>query len=102
MQNQESGEEEIRNLGTTAIDHGADAKKVLAAVRTTEIVLKEIEKSKTDKCWPESRADLSTTYLPQIEYGERNPSLEALCRLCSALQVDLTDLVKAGSRQASL
>ena len=40
------------------------------------------------------QADLTTSYLSQIESGKRNPSLEALFRLSTALHVDLAELVK--------
>lgn len=39
-------------------------------------------------------ADLTPSYLCQIEAGKRNPSIGALYRLCSALRLDLSDLVK--------
>ena len=38
------------------------------------------------------KAELTTTYVSQIEGGKRNPSLEALYRLCAALQIELSDL----------
>lgn len=40
------------------------------------------------------RADLATTYVSQIEGGKRNPSLEALFRICAALDLELLDLLK--------
>ena len=41
------------------------------------------------------QADISATYLSQIETGQRNPSLETLFRLSTALKLDLSELVKA-------
>ncbi len=41
------------------------------------------------------KAEISPTYLSQIETGKRNPSLETLFSLCSALQIDLVELFKA-------
>ncbi len=41
------------------------------------------------------QADLTTSYLSQIESGKRNPSLETLLRLSSALHVELAELGKA-------
>jgi len=41
-------------------------------------------------------ADLSPTYLSQIESGKRNPSLDALFRLATALQMELSELLKNG------
>ena len=40
-------------------------------------------------------ADMTPTYLSQIENGKRNPSLEALFRIATALAIDLADLIKA-------
>ena len=40
------------------------------------------------------RAELTPTYLSQLENGKRNPSLELLYRVCSALQIELVDLLK--------
>ena len=40
------------------------------------------------------RAELTPTYLSQLENGKRNPSLELLCRLCSVLEMDLVELVR--------
>ncbi len=41
------------------------------------------------------KAEVTPTYLSQIESGNRNPSLEVLFRLCAALQIELSDLVRA-------
>ena len=40
------------------------------------------------------KAELTPTYLSQLENGKRNPSLEILYRVCSVLQIDLIDLVR--------
>ena len=41
------------------------------------------------------QADISPTYLSQIEAGKRNPSLETLFRLASGLKLELSDLLGA-------
>lgn len=41
------------------------------------------------------QAKISPTYLSQIEAGLRNPSVETLFELCSALELDLSDLLKS-------
>jgi transcriptional regulator with XRE-family HTH domain len=41
------------------------------------------------------KAGISPTYLSQLEGGLRNPSLETLHSLSSALQLDLSELVKS-------
>lgn len=40
-------------------------------------------------------AEMTASYLSQIEGGKRNPSLEALYRLSCALRLELADLLKA-------
>ena len=40
------------------------------------------------------KAELTPTYLSQLENGKRNPSLEMLYRLCTVLQIELVELVK--------
>jgi len=41
------------------------------------------------------RADISPTYLSQIESGQRNPSLATMFNLTVALRLDLSEVVKA-------
>jgi transcriptional regulator with XRE-family HTH domain len=40
------------------------------------------------------RAGLTPTYLSLLENGKRNPSLELLYRVCSALQIELAEILK--------
>ena len=40
-------------------------------------------------------AEMTASYLSQIEGGKRNPSLQALYRLSCALRLDLEELLKA-------
>ena len=40
------------------------------------------------------QANISPTYLSQIETGQRNPSLETLYRLSTSLDLDLAELLK--------
>ena len=40
------------------------------------------------------RADVTATYLSQIEAGRRNPSLAVLYSICLALEMDLSGLVR--------
>lgn len=39
-------------------------------------------------------ADIGRTHLSAIERGERKPTLETLYRICSALDVKMSDVVK--------
>lgn len=43
-------------------------------------------------------ADINRTYIASLEAGQRNPSLDLLCRLARALQVDPAELVKGLQR----
>lgn len=40
------------------------------------------------------KADINRTYIASLEAGHRNPSLDLMARLASALEVDLGTLVK--------
>jgi transcriptional regulator with XRE-family HTH domain len=40
------------------------------------------------------KADISPTYLSQIESGQRNPSLATLFNLTTALRLELSEVVK--------
>jgi ribosome-binding protein aMBF1 (putative translation factor) len=40
------------------------------------------------------RAGINRTYIATLEAGRRNPSLDLMARLASALDVDLADLVR--------
>ncbi|MGN1329589.1 MAG: helix-turn-helix domain-containing protein [Eubacterium sp.] len=39
-------------------------------------------------------ADIGRTHLSAIERGERKPTLETLYRICNALDVNMSDVVK--------
>ena len=58
-----------------------------------------IREKRTGNRWTQEKlaekADVSIPYLSQIENARCNPTLRELCRICVALQVDLTDLDKA-------
>ena len=41
------------------------------------------------------QAEISPTYLSQIESGQRNPSLETLFRLAGVLKLELVDLIRS-------
>ena len=44
------------------------------------------------------KSGVSPQMIGYIEKGERNPTLEVVCRLSVALEVDLSGLVKAAER----
>ena len=40
-------------------------------------------------------AEISPTYLSQIEGGKRNTTIDTLYRICTVLKMELSDLVKS-------
>lgn len=46
-------------------------------------------------------AGLSQQMVSYVERGMRTPTLETLLRICAALNVDLSDVVRAASRPAT-
>jgi transcriptional regulator with XRE-family HTH domain len=48
------------------------------------------------------KADISPTYLSQIEGGKRNPSVETLFSICVALQIELAELVSYLNSKSSI
>lgn len=63
-------------------------KKVGSAIRARRISL---EMSQEVLAY---EADISATYLSQLETGKRNPSLEMLLQICFVLRIDIVDLFK--------
>jgi len=48
-----------------------------------------------------SEADIHWTYLSQIEKGRRNPRWTVLCRLATALDISILELVRLASEEES-
>jgi len=46
------------------------------------------------------RSGLNRSYIGSLEAGQRNPSLETICRLAKALKVDAADLVRGAQAKA--
>jgi transcriptional regulator with XRE-family HTH domain len=46
-------------------------------------------------------ADIHWTYLSGIENGKQNPSWDVLCRIASALDVEILELVRLADEQGS-
>jgi len=45
------------------------------------------------------KAGINRTYIASLEAGQRNPSLELVCRLAKALRVDAADLTEGLQRK---
>jgi len=66
--------------------------------------LRTLRKSKIPKMTSTDlarRADISQSYVIEIESGKKTPSLEVLSRLAKALEVSLTDII-SGTQSASI
>lgn len=46
------------------------------------------------------RSGLNRSYIGSLEAGQRNPSLENICRLAKALKLDAADLVRGAQAKA--
>lgn len=63
---------------------------------------KRIRELRLSKGWSQEKlalnADLDRTYIPSIEKGERNVSLEVMEKLATALAVSIPDLFEQNER----
>ena len=60
---------------------------------------KKVKLFRIEKGWSQEKlaltADLDRTYIPSIEKGERNVSIEVIYKLAKALNIDVIDLFKS-------
>ncbi len=59
---------------------------------------KKVKLFRIEKGWSQEKlaltADLDRTYIPSIEKGERNVSIEVIYKLAKALNIDVIDFFK--------
>ncbi len=59
---------------------------------------KKVKLFRIEKGWSQEKraltADLDRTYIPSIEKGERNVSIEVIYKLAKALDIDVIDFFK--------
>ena len=59
---------------------------------------KKVKLLRIEKGWSQEKlaltADLDRTYIPSIEKGERNVSIEVIYKLAKALNIDVIDFFK--------
>ena len=59
---------------------------------------KKVKLFRIEKGWSQEKlaltADLDRTYIPSIEKGERNVSIEVIYRLAKALDIEVVDFFK--------
>ena len=63
-------------------------------LRIIQLLTEEREKRKISKYALAQKSGVSPQMVGYIEKGERNPTLEIVCRLAAALEVDLSKLVR--------
>lgn len=66
-----------------------------------QLLAEEREKRKVTKYALAQKSGVSPQMIGYIEKGERNPTLEIVCRLAVALEVDLSKLVRKAEQDAS-
>lgn len=59
---------------------------------------KKVKLFRIEKGWSQEKlalaADLDRTYIPSIEKGERNVSIEVIYKIATALNIDITEFFK--------
>lgn len=63
-------------------------------LRVLQLLTEERERRKITKYALSQKSGVSPQMIGYIEKGERNPTLEVVCRLAAALEVDLSKLVR--------
>ena len=63
-------------------------------LRIIQLLAEEREKRKISKYALAQKSGVSPQMVGYIEKGERNPTLEIVCRLADALEVELSKLVR--------
>jgi transcriptional regulator with XRE-family HTH domain len=63
-------------------------------LRVLQLLAEERKRRKVTKYALSQRSGVSPQMIGYIENGERNPTLEVVCRLATALEVDLSKLLQ--------
>jgi transcriptional regulator with XRE-family HTH domain len=67
-------------------------------LRVLELLNEERKRRKVTKYALSQRSGVSPQMIGYIEKGERNPTLEVVCRLAAALEVDLSKLFRQAEK----
>ena len=70
-------------------------------LRVLQLIAEERVARKVSKYALAQKSGVSPQMVGYIEKGERNPTLEIVCRLTSALEVDLSKLVRKAELEIS-
>ncbi len=73
----------------------------LLCLRIIQLLAEERVKRKISKYALAQKSGVSPQMVGYIEKGERNPTLEIVCRLTAALEVDLSKLVRKAEHDIS-
>lgn len=71
------------------------------SLRVIQLLAEERERRKVTKYALAQKSGVSPQMIGYIEKGERNPTLEIVCRLAGALEVDLSKLVRKAEQELS-
>lgn len=71
------------------------------SLRVIQLLTEERERRKVTKYALAQKSGVSPQMIGYIEKGERNPTLEIVCRLAVALEVDLSKLVWKAEQEHS-
>ncbi len=69
--------------------------------RVLQLLTEERDRRKITKYALAQKSGVSPQMIGYIEKGERNPTLEIVCRLAAALEVDLSKLVRRAEQDIS-
>ena len=68
--------------------------------KTISLLREERERQKLSKYFVAQESGLSPQMIAYVENGERNPTLETVMRIASALKVDLAQIIKRAQKEA--
>ncbi len=71
----------------------------LLCVKVISLLRQERERRKLSKYYVAQESGLSPQMIAYVENGERNPTLETVLRMASALKVDLASVIKRAQKE---
>ncbi|HLX72498.1 MAG TPA: helix-turn-helix transcriptional regulator [Verrucomicrobiae bacterium] len=76
-----------------------DRNAQLLCVKVISLLRQERERRKLSKYYVAQESGLSPQMIAYVENGERNPMLETVLRIASALEVDLASVIKRAQKE---
>jgi transcriptional regulator with XRE-family HTH domain len=68
-------------------------------VKVISLLQRERERRELSKYFVAQESGLSPQMIAYVENGDRNPTLETVLRMASALEVDLEDVIKQARKE---